>query len=80
MRSSVLRSEPAVLVHVEIMRAFVQLRQMPIAHADRSRRLDALAKKYAAPFKIVFDAFRELLVPAVAPKRGRIGFAREEEG
>ena len=47
MLSSVLRSKRAVLVNVEIMRAFVRLRQMLAAHADLARKLAAL-KRYDA--------------------------------
>jgi hypothetical protein len=73
MLSSVLRSKRAVLVNVEIMRAFVRLRQIMATHADLQRRLDELEKKYDARFKAVFDAIRELMAP---PKRDskRIGF------
>ena len=73
MLSSVLHSERAVRVNIEIMRAFVQLRQMLSSHADLARKLETLEKKYDAQFKIVFDAIRELMTPPAAPKR-RIGF------
>ena len=73
MLSSVLRSKRAVRVNIEIMRAFVQLRQMLSSHADLARKLEALEKKYDAQFKVVFDAIRELMEPPAAPKR-RIGF------
>src|SRR5947208_2087176 len=73
MLSSVLRSERAVLVNVEIMRAFVRMRQILAAHADLARKLDALEKKYDAQFKIVFDAIRQLMAPGPERKRGKIG-------
>ena len=73
MLSSVLRSERAVRVNIEIMRAFVQLRQLLSSHADLSRKLEALENKYDAQFKVVFDAIRELMTPPEPPKR-RIGF------
>lgn len=73
MLSSVLRSKRAVMVNVEIMRAFVRLRQMLIAHADLARKLAALEKKYDSQFKIVFDAIRELMIPPEGKKRP-IGF------
>ena len=73
MFSSVLHSERAVRVNIEIMRAFVQLRQMLSSHADLARKLEALEKKYDAQFKVVFDAIRELMTPPETPKR-RIGF------
>ncbi len=56
MLSSVLRSKRAIQVNIEIMRAFVKLRQMLASHADLPRKLDALEKKYDAQFKAVFDA------------------------
>jgi hypothetical protein len=74
MLSSVLRSKRAVRVNIEIMRAFVQLRQLLSSHADLARKLAALEKKYDAQFKVVFDAIRELTVPPEPSKKGRIGF------
>jgi hypothetical protein len=75
MLSSVLKSERAVRVNIEIMRAFVRMRQLLAAHADLATKLAALEKKYDAQFKVVFDAIRALMEPlAVEPKRGRIGF------
>ena len=73
MLSSVLHSERAVRVNIEIMRAFVQLRRMLSSHADLARKLEALEKKYDNQFKVVFDAIRALMAPPPAPKR-RIGF------
>ena len=75
MLSSVLRSERAVRVNIEIMRAFVQLRQMLSSHADLARKLEALEAKYDAQFKVVFDAIRELMTPPDPPGKRRIGFA-----
>src|SRR5690348_5124846 len=69
MLSSVLRSKRAVLVNVEIMRAFVRLRQMLAAHADLARKLAALEKRYDAQFKVVFEAIRELMTPPPEKKR-----------
>jgi len=80
MLSSVLRSKRAVLVNIEIMRAFVRMRQILAANADLSRKLDALEKKYDTQFKIVFDAIRELMTPPPEPKRGKFGFARDRDG
>ena len=74
--SSVLRSDRAVQVNIEIMRAFVRLRQMLAAHADLARKLNALEKKYDAQFKAVFDAIRELMKPP-EPKRKRIGLKQD---
>ena len=73
MLSSVLHSDRAVRVNIEIMRAFVQLRQMLASHADLARKLTALEKKYDLRFKVVFDALRQLMSPPARPKR-EIGF------
>lgn len=75
MLSSVLRSDRAVAVNVEIMRAFVRMRQVLASHADLARKLEWLEKKYDTQFKAVFDAIRELMTPPPAPSRGRFGFA-----
>jgi len=73
MLSSVLKSERAIQVNVEIMRAFVRLRQMLASHVELARKLAALEKRYDAQFKVVFDTIRELMTPQ-KPKRHRIGF------
>jgi hypothetical protein len=73
MLSSVLRGRRAVLVNVEIMRAFVQLRQLMHSHAELARKLEALEQRYDAQFRVVFDAIRELMAPP-GPEPARIGF------
>ena len=78
MLSSVLRSKRAVMVNIEIMRAFVRLRQILGAHADLARKLEALERKYDSQFKVVFDAIRELMTPPPA-KRRPIGFGSWED-
>jgi len=76
MLSSVLRSPRAVQVNIEIMRAFVRLRQMLQGNAELARKLAALEKRYDSKFRVVFDAIRGLMAPP-ARKTRRIGFARE---
>ena len=61
MLSTVLNSERAILVNIEIMRAFVQLRQMLASNAELSRRLDELESKYDKQFRVVFEAIRQLM-------------------
>ena len=63
MLSSVLRSQRAVHVNIEIMRAFVRLRQMLASNTQLAGKLAALEKKYDAQFKVVFDAIRQLMTP-----------------
>jgi len=78
MLSSVLRSRRAIQVNIEIMRAFIRLRQMLASHVELARKLDALEKKYDAQFKQVFEAIRQLMAPP-EPKRRPIGFRKGDE-
>jgi len=75
MLSSVLRSTRAVQVNIEIMRAFVRLRQILASNAQLARKLDTLEKKYDAQFKVVFDAIRQLMTPAEPNINARSGFS-----
>jgi len=79
MLSSVLRSERAIHVNIEIMRAFVRLRQLLASNAVLARKLAALEKKYDTQFKVVFDAIRELMTPPGPKKKRPIGFAPWED-
>ena len=78
MLSSVLRSSRAIHVNIEIMRAFVRLRQMLASNAELARKLAALEKKYDIKFKAVFDAINELMAPQETKKKRPIGFAQWE--
>ena len=75
MLSSVLRSERAVEINIQVIRAFVKLRQLVASNADLTGRLNRLEQNYDAQFKVVFDAIRQLMSETthVPPKR-RIGF------
>jgi hypothetical protein len=73
MLSSVLRSKRAVHVNIEIMRAFVRLRQMLSANKELERKLAALEKKYEDQFKVVFEAIHQLMTPPETKKK-KIGF------
>ncbi|MDP2651479.1 MAG: ORF6N domain-containing protein [bacterium] len=76
MLSSVLNSKRAIAVNIEIMRAFVKLRELMATHADLARKLKELEKKYDKQFAVVFDAIRALMNPPNPPesKRKKIGF------
>ena len=78
MLSSVLKSERAVQVNVEIMRAFVRLRNMIGHNRELARRLDVLESRYDRQFKVVFDAIRLLMAPPEAPRKRRIGFVSSD--
>lgn len=77
MLSSVLRSERAVQVNIQIMRAFVQMRRVLTEHKELAAKLDALEQKYDDQFKVVFDAIRQMMAPPIR-KKPPIGFVRDE--
>ena len=75
MLSTVLRSRRAVAVNIEIMRAFVDLRRTLETTAGLTRKLEALEHRYDGQFKSVFEAIRQLMLPAKSPAK-RIGYGR----
>lgn len=77
MLSSVLRSKRAVAVNIEIMRAFVRLREILATHKDLANKLETLERKYDAQFKVVFDAIRQLMT-SPEPNKRKIGFLVKE--
>jgi DnaJ-domain-containing protein 1 len=61
MLSSVLNSDRAIQVNIEIMRAFVNLRRMLASNVELADKLKELESKYDRQFKVVFDAIRRLM-------------------
>ena len=74
MLSSVLNSERAVEVNIQIMRTFTKLRQLMLKHADLRRKIEEMEKKYDHQFQIVFKAIKELLEPPIPKPKPPIGF------
>ena len=78
MLSSVLRSKRAVLVNIQIMRAFVKLREMFTTHRALTRKLAQLEKRIEGHDKeitAIFEAIRQLMEPPDKPSK-QIGFHR----
>ena len=76
MAANVLNSRRAIMASVQVVRAFVRLRQLLATHADLKCKLEELEKKYDRQFAAVFEAIRELMEPIVNPDKGLIGFQR----
>ena len=79
MLSSILNSERAIMVNIQIMRTFTKLREILATHKDLQRKIETLGRKYKQhdqKFKIVFEAIRQLLEPPPVPgkPKRRIGF------
>ena len=75
MAANVLNSKTAVQASVQVVRAFIRLRQMLVSNAELARKLDDLERKYDAKFRVVFDAIRQLMTPPEL-QRKQIGFAK----
>ena len=61
MLSSVLNSERAIMVNIEIMRTFSRLKELLLRHKNLQIKLDELEKKYDKQFQVVFKAIKLLL-------------------
>ncbi len=93
MLSSVLGSAQAIAVNIEIMRAFVRLREVIVSNKELAQRLNELEKTAELislrhdnlehdtriKFKQVFDAIRELMAPPKPEKKRPIGFVNPED-
>lgn len=77
MLSSILRSKRAIEVNIQIMRAFVTLRELTVSHEDLAQKLDELERKYDGQFHVVFEAIRQLMSTEEKPRR-KIGFEVRE--
>jgi hypothetical protein len=74
MLSSVLNSERAIMVNIQIMRAFAQLRRMLLTNRDLKHKIEKMERKYDKQFAIVFQAIKQLLEPETKKERRVIGF------
>jgi len=73
MLASVLSSRAAIDASVQIVRAFVRLREMLSSHKALARKLADLERRYDHQFRVVFDAIRQLMVEEQQPRK-QIGF------
>lgn len=76
MLSSVLKSEKALIVNIEIIRTFVRLRKIVYFNKELGQRLDELEAKlqdHDEQFGVVFDAIRQLIERPKITRR-QIGF------
>jgi len=77
MLSSVLNSERAIKVNIQIMRAFVKLKELLLTHKDLAIKLEALERKYVnhdKKIKAIFDAIKKLLESKPVEQKRKIGF------
>lgn len=77
MLSSVLNSERAIIVNIQIMRTFTKLRRMLSPHEELKKKIEEMENKYDHQFRIIFDAIKQLIDEDLKPKRD-IGFDRNK--
>lgn len=74
MLSSVLNSNRAIQVNIQIIRTFTKLRELIATNKELREKIEKLENKYDQQFKVVFDAIKKLLEPPAAPPPQKIGF------
>src|SRR3989337_4183747 len=80
MLASVLKSDRAVKISINIIKAFVKLREMLSTHKELAHKLEQLERKiekHDEEIKLIFDAIRQLMAPP-EPKKRKIGFVVRE--
>ena len=73
MLSSVLRSERAIQVNIQIMRTFTKLRHMIAGHEELKKAIEELKKQTDERFEVVFTVLDKLLADDQNSKK-KIGF------
>ena len=80
MLSSVLNSNRAIHVNIQIMRAFSQMRKMLLSHKDLKRKIEIMEKKFAKQYadhdkkiNFIFKTLKKMIIEEDKSKR-KIGF------
>jgi hypothetical protein len=77
MLSSVLNSETAIRVNIQIIRVFTRMREMIMTHKDILLQLEKLEQKLSGhheDIQLIFKYLKQLLTPPAQPLRQKIGF------
>jgi len=78
MLSSVLHSQRAIRVNIQIVRTFAKLRQILSSHADLRRKIEEMESKYDQQFQVVFRAIKALINEPLKKIR-KIGFVKDKQ-
>jgi hypothetical protein len=82
MLSSILSSERAVSVNIQIMRIYTRMREMILTHKDILLQLEKIEKiviGHDDDIRLIFDYVKQLIQAQVPVTRPRIGFRRKDE-
>ncbi len=75
MLSSVLNSDRAIEVNIQIMRVFTQLREMMISHKDLARKIEDIERKFKdhdRKIVLIFEAIKRLLKETEEPPKNKV--------
>lgn len=78
MLSSVLNSDRAIQVNIQIMRAFTKLRHLVVDNVELRREIENLRTESEGKFRIIFETLDHLLAEDAPPKK-KIGFTAKEK-
>ena len=78
MISSVLKSDKAIQVNIQIMRAFTKLRHLILDNVELRREIENLRADTDGKFRIIFETLDQLLTVESKPKK-KIGFTVKEK-
>ena len=76
MLSSVLNSKRAVQVNIQIMRAFVKLRELIVSHKDLARKIEDLERNFKAcdqNITVIFKVIKDLIAKSAEPEKSKVG-------
>lgn len=82
MAATILNSPRAVEISVFVVRAFVRLREVVANHKELARKVAELEQRvgtHDSAIQQLIEAIRQLMTPPPEPRRGRIGFGRQQE-
>ncbi len=82
MLASVLNSDRAIEVNIQIVRIFTKMKEMLLTHKDILLKLEQLENKVSSHdenIQMIFEALKQLLSLPPARPRNKIGFRRSEE-
>ncbi len=74
MLSSVLKSKRAIMVNIQIMRAFTRLRRILASHEELRRKIE----EHDTQIQAIFEAIRQLMTPSTKEQK-KIGFRKGED-
>lgn len=74
MLSSVLKSERAIRVNIQIMRTFTRIREMIVSSKALREKIEKIERKYDGQFRVVFDVIKRLIEKDKIEPTNIVGF------